>query len=128
MLGALSIKGWGEDPTTGSLSREGVVISLSFNSYRASLEMIIVPREMRGGGMGRRALEDLISAADLCGTALTLMVVRGCDGGPDASGLVRFYESLGFSLGGKGRDGGLMMSRLPEPSSNGHSSGLDEGP
>ncbi len=118
LLAAMAARGW--EPAPGNLStflyKDRVTLFLTFNSFRAKLELLSVPVSRRRQGLGRAALRDLCSAADEAGATLALEVHPIGDGGPDTQGLITLYEEAGFSKGGLSADAKpLMHRRAPAP-------------
>ena len=130
LLNALGSRGWEGKDGSPVISKGRVTMMLAFTSYRASLELLLVPKEMRGRGLGDAAMRDLTGAADETGAVLTLMIMPMGRGGPDQAALVLLYSAHGFVLAGKGAGGEPLMNRVPRPSlrAEGAPSGLDAGP
>lgn len=130
ILSALASRGWVGNPGSPIVSKGRVTMMLAFTSYRASLDLLLVPKDLRGGGLGNAAMRDLTGAADASGAALTLMVMPMGRDGPDEATLIRLYSAHGFVLAGKAADGEPLMNRAPRPAPRADDvpSGLDAGP
>lgn len=113
MLTALGTRGWYGKPGCGALSKGRATMLLRFNTYRASLELLLVPKELRGQGLGNESMKDLTAAADEVGAVLTLTVMPMDRGGPDEAALTRLYSAHGFLPGGRGAGGEPLMNRAP---------------
>ncbi|MFE7463084.1 GNAT family N-acetyltransferase [Streptomyces sp. NPDC057499] len=83
-----------------------------------ALEKIVVPRGMRGQGVGSRVMTLLVTEADRQGVTMALTPTRGL-GATSLDRLRRFYRRFGFSMnGGRIKDYTTRqaMLRLPKKS------------
>lgn len=81
----------------------------------AEVAMVKTPKELRGQGSARAAMEQLISEADAQGLRLKLSA-DPMDNDTKKSGLVTFYKSLGFKRNaGRDRDFTTRAEYIREP-------------
>lgn len=80
-----------------------------------TLSKIVVPKEVRGNGAGTKAMEDLITYADIKGKRILLTPSKDY-GASSVSRLTDFYKRFGFIENkGKGRDFSTRESMIREP-------------
>lgn len=90
-------------------------VSLSLNHVKGRTVEIVniqVGKGKKGGGLGKRAMQELTDAADAAGIRLVLSAAEdadGSDGGLAYDDLVGFYEGFGFEMSG----GSSRMVRMP---------------
>lgn len=78
------------------------------------LDMIAVPKPLRGQGLARAAMEQLVAAADAAGRPMALTPDSSL--GSSKARLVAFYRSFGFvPNSGRNKDFGIMESMIRQP-------------
>lgn len=78
------------------------------------LDMISVPKPLRGQGLARAAMEQLVAAADAAGRPMALTPDSSL--GSSKARLVAFYRSFGFvPNSGRNKDFGIMESMIRQP-------------
>ncbi len=95
-----------------------VTLDLSLEDGVIVLDLLIVEPSVRGRGLGRRIMEDLLAVADKHRIAVGLhaMSLRRDELGPDLAELEAWYERLGFVRTGRVSVMGLAeMRRPPSP-------------
>lgn len=93
--------------------RPGLIAWANLSHRKSSwhIDMVSVPPECRGSGLGKKILEEVISDADERQVRLSLEA-HSC-GGLDQAALVAFYERLGFKKNGRRGSFGPVMVRDP---------------
>ena len=75
------------------------------------LDMIFVPKPLRGQGLARAAMQDLVDAADGAGRPMALTPDSGL--GSSKARLVAFYRGFGFvPNSGRNKDFGIMEAMI----------------
>jgi len=89
--------------TPGKLSyNENVEVDISGNAEKGYvLSKIVVPKELRGTGVGSKIMQDLINKADMEGAIIALTPDTAFGGSKGR--LIQFYKSFGF-VPNKGRN------------------------
>ena len=92
----------------------GTILLWDATSFRVRLNLLEVPKESRGKGYAKHALQDLVGAADraqilLILTASPLLGRR--ENGMDVPQLVSLYTGFGFVADGPDGEGGVRMHR-----------------
>lgn len=74
----------------------GIILHFSGNDYSgyATLDNITVPKELRGQGIAKKVIKELVDEADANGWNMAL--TPSSDFGSSKARLVKFYSSFGF--------------------------------
>ena len=92
-----------------------LVIDLMARDGRATLSRVVVPKEMRGQGVGSDFMDELVRAADADGSVLQL--TPSSDFGGNKNRLKEFYKRFGFVENkGRSKDYELFESMYRRPS------------
>ena len=105
----------------------GVDFWLNQRGDIATLDRVVVPKEMRGQGVGSEFMSDLVKAADADGARIGL--TPSSDLGGNKARLTEFYKRYGFLPNkGKNRDFELMQGMVRQPALQKPAGLLDSAP
>lgn len=107
----------GDGSKTATVGDTKIDYGVSRDGQTAEIILVETPKDKRGAGSARRALEAFLREAD--GRGLTVFLTPSpMDKGVSKSGLEKFYKSLGFKANkGKGKDFRSQAAMVREPRS-----------